>query len=616
MDRTRFTGFLIAVVLAVVPAVAAAGRGRGDIPNDRRAVASRAQPADLRRRGRATSSGCRQIGLAAWIDQQLHPSRIDDHAAEATLPPLDAAPGSRRSPKELRRFARRQVETLAVGQDPARRRTASGSSRKCWSISGSTTSTSSPARDARRTTCRSTSATSIRPHVLGHFRDLLGATAKSPAMLFYLDNWLSADPNGRVGDRAQQRSDQRVGARTRPTAAAPNSRRSATARSGARPQRELRPRAARAAHARRRRRLHAAGHRRGRARVHRLDDRSADGSFRFVPALHDAARRSCSATRSRPAAASTTARRVLDIVAAHPSTARHIAIELAQRFVSDEPPPALVDRAARASARPTATCARSCARSSPRRSSSPPDARREGQDAARVRGQRASRTTGARSRDARPLRAGAAAAGHAALHVPAADRLRRHGRRVGVGRRAGDPHELRARSIAPGNTRGASIGRAGIPEAMTLRRVAGLPAALERSMTSRRVFLKSGAMAMLSLGFAPSFLGRAAAAAAARRKLLIAIFQRGAVDGLNMVVPYGEADYYRLRPTIAIPQPGRDADGRDRSRRLLRPASRAWRRSSRSGTTTRWPSSTPADRPTPRARTSTRRTTWSRRRRA
>ena len=34
----------------------------------------------------------------------------------------------------------------------------------------------------------------IRPHVLGKFRDLLGATAKSPAMLFYLDNWMSADP--------------------------------------------------------------------------------------------------------------------------------------------------------------------------------------------------------------------------------------------------------------------------------------------------------------------------------------------------------------------------------------------------------------------------------------
>src|SRR5678815_2925921 len=73
---------------------------------------------------------------------------------------------------------------------------------------------------------------------------------------------------------------------------------------------------------------------------------------------------------------------------------------------------------------------------------------------------------------------------------------------------------------------------------------------------NRRVFLKSGAMAMLSLGFAPSFLGRAAAAVQARRKLLIAIFQRGAVDGLNMIVPHGEEDYYRLRPTIAIRRAG------------------------------------------------------------
>jgi len=78
---------------------------------------------------------------------------------------------------------------------------------------------------------------------------------------------------------------------------------------------------------------------------------------------------------------------------------------------------------------------------------------------------------------------------------------------------------------------------------------------------NRRVFLKSGAMAMLSLGFAPSFLGRAAAAVGARRKLLIAIFQRGAVDGLNMIVPHGEPDYYRLRPTIAIPRPDGEVTG-------------------------------------------------------
>ena len=77
-------------------------------------------------------------------------------------------------------------------------------------------------------------------------------------------------------------------------------------------------------------------------------------------------------------------------------------------------------------------------------------------------------------------------------------------------------------------------------------------------MTSRRVFLKQGAFAFVTLGFAPSFLARTAYAAGTgiRSKQLIAIFQRGAVDGLNMVVPFGEPDYYRARPTIAIARPG------------------------------------------------------------
>jgi uncharacterized protein (DUF1501 family) len=74
-------------------------------------------------------------------------------------------------------------------------------------------------------------------------------------------------------------------------------------------------------------------------------------------------------------------------------------------------------------------------------------------------------------------------------------------------------------------------------------------------MLSRRVFLKNGAFAFVSLGFAPSFLSRTALAATGRAKQLIAIFQRGAVDGLSMVVPFGEADYYRARPSIAIPRP-------------------------------------------------------------
>jgi uncharacterized protein (DUF1501 family) len=73
---------------------------------------------------------------------------------------------------------------------------------------------------------------------------------------------------------------------------------------------------------------------------------------------------------------------------------------------------------------------------------------------------------------------------------------------------------------------------------------------------TRRVFIRSGAAALVALGAVPEFLVRAAAAEPRRRRLLVVIFQRGAADGLNMVVPYGEADYYRLRPSIAVARPG------------------------------------------------------------
>ena len=76
-------------------------------------------------------------------------------------------------------------------------------------------------------------------------------------------------------------------------------------------------------------------------------------------------------------------------------------------------------------------------------------------------------------------------------------------------------------------------------------------------MFSRRVFMKNGGMALLSLGFAPAFLARTVEASMnTRRKVLIAILQRGAVDGLNMIVPFGEREYYAARPSIAVPRPG------------------------------------------------------------
>lgn len=73
---------------------------------------------------------------------------------------------------------------------------------------------------------------------------------------------------------------------------------------------------------------------------------------------------------------------------------------------------------------------------------------------------------------------------------------------------------------------------------------------------SRRKFLKSAGLGVLALGLPPPFLVRAAGAELnTRGKTLVVIFQRGGMDGLNAVIPFKDAAYYALRPTIAIPEP-------------------------------------------------------------
>lgn len=83
-------------------------------------------------------------------------------------------------------------------------------------------------------------------------------------------------------------------------------------------------------------------------------------------------------------------------------------------------------------------------------------------------------------------------------------------------------------------------------------------------MINRRVFLRNSALAMVGAGTAPLWLERAlyAGTPAARKKVLVAIFQRGAADGLNVVVPHGENAYYALRPTISVPRPSSLSDKR------------------------------------------------------
>lgn len=78
---------------------------------------------------------------------------------------------------------------------------------------------------------------------------------------------------------------------------------------------------------------------------------------------------------------------------------------------------------------------------------------------------------------------------------------------------------------------------------------------------SRRTFIKSAGLGFLALGLPPPFLVRAAAVQqSTRNKSLVVVFQRGGMDGLNVVIPYKDRAYYELRPSIAVAEPGTGED--------------------------------------------------------
>ena len=105
----------------------------------------------------------------------------------------------------------------------------------------------------------------------------------------------------------------------------------------------------------------------------------------------------------------------------------------------------------------------------------------------------------------------------------------------------------------------------------------------------RRYFLKTSGIGLASFGVmaaAPEFLHQFASAqtknAFGKRKILVTIFQRGAVDGLNMIVPHGDSEYYNLRRSIAVPQPGKTDGAIDLDRHFglhpsMRPLEAFWR---------------------------------------
>jgi uncharacterized protein (DUF1800 family) len=183
----------------------------------------------------------------------------------------------------------------------------------------------------------------IRPRVLGTFRDLLGATAKSPAMLFYLDNWMSSDPTSDVGRPFQGRR----GGPERP----------AQQPQRAQAQGKRAPKGLNENYGRELMELHTLGVDGGYTQkdvteVARaltgwtLDNPRQGGGFRFDARLHDTGQKVVLGHVIKAGGGESDGEQVLDILATHPSTATFIATKLARHFVSDTPPPALVQRVA------------------------------------------------------------------------------------------------------------------------------------------------------------------------------------------------------------------------------------------------------------------------------
>jgi uncharacterized protein (DUF1800 family) len=197
----------------------------------------------------------------------------------------------------------------------------------------------------------------IRPHVFGKFRDLLEATAKSPAMLFYLDNWQSADPDAQS---ARPQTRQGGGFFGRPGQNARTWGRFPMPMPPVAPQNPDAPKQKRGLnenYGRELMELHTLGVDGGYTQQDVINVARAftgwtiagprqGGSFRFEPRMHDAREKVVLGHRIKAGGDQSDGEKVLDILASHPSTAKFISTKLVRRFVSDVPPPGLVDRAA------------------------------------------------------------------------------------------------------------------------------------------------------------------------------------------------------------------------------------------------------------------------------
>jgi len=357
-------GALAAAVAALAwrPASAAQDAGQAEALHVLNRLAFGPAPGDLER--------VAQMGAPAWITEQLHPERLAlpafladqlsalrtpgqtqrqmvqqyrdmAKAAKAAKQAEAASPDGTKAATEEGAERRRQAAAVAVEAGEERLLQALASPRQLQEVLVDFWFNHFNVFQGKglvRVLVESYEREAIRPHVLGRFRTMLGATAKHPAMLVYLDNALSVAPGyqprrgtakvsglnenyarevmelhtlGVDGGYTQQDVTELARILTGWTLA---------------PERP------------RRRRV-----------VDGMDSPAGgrgDSIFAFDPARHDDGPKSWLG-RSIPPNGQLEGEFALDVLANHPATARHIAFKLARRFVADEPAPALVDRLAR-----------------------------------------------------------------------------------------------------------------------------------------------------------------------------------------------------------------------------------------------------------------------------
>ena len=287
---------------------------------------------------RAEIQRVNQTGIRAYLDEQLRPEKIDDSFVDNKLAGLKTIRLSSRElvelyppPKQARKqgMAGQQQgpRVVILELQQARLLRAVYSQRQLYELMVDFWSNHFnifAGKGADRWLSTAYDRDTIRPRSLGRFRDLLLATAQSPAMLFYLDNWLSASPDS-------------PGARM----GGPNNRRRGLNENYARELMEL----------------HTVGVEGGYAQkdvqeVARCftgwtmrQPRGGEG-FYFDPRIHDNGEKMVMGTRIARGGGMDDGLKVIDLLARHPSTARFISLKLARRFVGDEPPASIVSKAA------------------------------------------------------------------------------------------------------------------------------------------------------------------------------------------------------------------------------------------------------------------------------